>query len=801
MVSENKSGMFTKLVLVYLMSLSICQTLYTSLFMTKSLSLALGLAVIPLSVLFCIMFKNRTTSIVSVLALCIFLSAGFFYVKDWFLDYLSWFTDLCNGFNDASRQQYTNLTLIAIAFIVTLLISIFTVKFSNFYITSLLLFSVFFVQLQLNIFVSNIAFVLFLFSFLLYYFFDVLKRRSKNTPYDAGSKLKYLLCIIPLCLIIIAVSNMLPQKNTRTASAWLDAKFDSMVDRVIDYFSAKDLSHFDYFSIDAAGFGESDRLGGNLTLSNVHVMDVKTEYPNLYLKATSKAFYDGHRWFDDNKQLKSLGKDRTYYSDIIRQDHDEFLNCPIISASDNNNMLYKNTNADINFINLSTKSLFIPPKLKSIELKNPISLLTDNDQMLSCDKIQKKGFEYRVEYSNLNLTSSELQDRLRLSYKGYYSDSYNSSVTSITIADNQTNTNSSGDILLNSAKNIGADAIYKRYTQLPDTTTQRVRQLAAEITKNKKNNYDRCKAIETYLSKNFPYTLKPGNPPRKKDFVDYFLFDGKKGYCTYYASAMTVLLRCLDIPARYVEGYILPPETNKKGIFEVSSQQAHAWVEVYFEGFGWIPFEPTAPFVATLYNDKTISANVTADMQGAAYADYMKMIDKYRNKDAGVSYLADNTSTAEASKTDAGFGIIITVIIILAVLLSALLILMLVNFSRLHFTIRKIKKADPNAAVLLAYSYILRVLKLLELFYNAGETPTDFGKRAEKSLNFSSYSLHKTDFNLITGYFVNARYSSTLLPKTAVQDMLSFIDILLKLEKDRLGRVKFFIARFIFGKI
>lgn len=264
---------------------------------------------------------------------------------------------------------------------------------------------------------------------------------------------------------------------------------------------------------------------------------------------------------------------------------------------------------------------------------------------------------------------------------------------------------------------------------------------------------------------------------------------------------MTVLLRCLDIPARYVEGYILPPETNKKGIFEVSSQQAHAWVEVYFEGFGWIPFEPTAPFVANLYNDKTVSANVTADMQGAAYEDYMKMIDKYRNKDAGVTYLADKTSPAETSKTDTSFSIIITVIIILAALLSALLILMLVNFLRLHFTIRKIKKSDPNNAVLLAYSYILRVMKLLEISYNAGETPTDFGKRAEKSLNFSGYSMNKTDFNLITDYFVNARYSSILLPKTTIQDVLDFIDILLKLEKARLGRVKFFIARFILGKI
>ena len=57
---------------------------------------------------------------------------------------------------------------------------------------------------------------------------------------------------------------------------------------------------------------------------------------------------------------------------------------------------------------------------------------------------------------------------------------------------------------------------------------------------------------------------------------------------------MTVLLRSIGIPARYVEGYMLPPEPIKDNTYEVTNENAHAWVEVYFEGLGWIPFEPTS---------------------------------------------------------------------------------------------------------------------------------------------------------------------------------------------------------------
>lgn len=75
------------------------------------------------------------------------------------------------------------------------------------------------------------------------------------------------------------------------------------------------------------------------------------------------------------------------------------------------------------------------------------------------------------------------------------------------------------------------------------------------------------------------------------DFVTDFLFNTQEGYCTYFASAMTVLCRMVGLPARYVEGYQAIPDEN--GLAYVTGLQAHAWTEVYFEGFGWLTFDAT----------------------------------------------------------------------------------------------------------------------------------------------------------------------------------------------------------------
>ncbi len=136
--------------------------------------------------------------------------------------------------------------------------------------------------------------------------------------------------------------------------------------------------------------------------------------------------------------------------------------------------------------------------------------------------------------------------------------------------------------------------IQERYLQLPEEMSPRVMALARDLTATEPTPFDRALAIETYLRTTFPYTLEVPFPPADQDMADYFLFDLQKGYCDYYATSMVVLARAAGIPARMVIGYITGYYEVHNARYVVSEADAHAWAEVYFPGYGWIEFEPTA---------------------------------------------------------------------------------------------------------------------------------------------------------------------------------------------------------------
>jgi len=77
------------------------------------------------------------------------------------------------------------------------------------------------------------------------------------------------------------------------------------------------------------------------------------------------------------------------------------------------------------------------------------------------------------------------------------------------------------------------------------------------------------------------------------DWVEYMLFESQRGYCDDFATAMVVMLRTQGIPARFVQGYVLADRDPIRRDYVVRESLAHSWVEVYFDGYGWLRFEPT----------------------------------------------------------------------------------------------------------------------------------------------------------------------------------------------------------------
>lgn len=145
--------------------------------------------------------------------------------------------------------------------------------------------------------------------------------------------------------------------------------------------------------------------------------------------------------------------------------------------------------------------------------------------------------------------------------------------------------------------------VYSVYTDVPQALRERLQALADEQgwAAYQEDPDALVDAIRDYFSRTVSYTLTPGSTPTDRDFVEYFLFENKRGYCMHYASSMALLLRTMGYPTRFAEGYMVSnadyvsPDEN--GFYAIKDSNAHAWVEIYRDGFGWTPYESIPSFV------------------------------------------------------------------------------------------------------------------------------------------------------------------------------------------------------------
>jgi transglutaminase-like putative cysteine protease len=139
--------------------------------------------------------------------------------------------------------------------------------------------------------------------------------------------------------------------------------------------------------------------------------------------------------------------------------------------------------------------------------------------------------------------------------------------------------------------------VAERYLQLPSTVTQRTRDLALRIVNEAGaiTPYNQALALEEWLRREIRYDESAfAFPPDRTDFVDWVLFEAQEGYCSYYASAMVVMLRSLGVPARVAAGFAQGEWDEEYQRYIVREHDAHTWVEVFFPGYGWVEFEPTS---------------------------------------------------------------------------------------------------------------------------------------------------------------------------------------------------------------
>jgi transglutaminase-like putative cysteine protease len=129
--------------------------------------------------------------------------------------------------------------------------------------------------------------------------------------------------------------------------------------------------------------------------------------------------------------------------------------------------------------------------------------------------------------------------------------------------------------------------------RLPPSVTARTRALAFGIVEGASSDFEKAARLEAFLLENYSYDLRIPPFSRSGDVVDRFLFENQAGFCAQFATGMAVMARTVGLPARVAIGYMPGKYNSLTGVHEVRVQDAHAWVEVKFEQYGWVPFDPT----------------------------------------------------------------------------------------------------------------------------------------------------------------------------------------------------------------
>jgi len=297
----------------------------------------------------------------------------------------------------------------------------------------------------------------------------------------------------------------------------------------------------------------SGKLGGEATPSDTPVMMVKTDRRTL-LRAVAKDDYTGRSWRDTSSGKRYLYVNPRWGS-LRESVFLESLPPPSVRGA---STLLDQHAVTVQMQDTATSTVFAPVFLRRFSAQSDMVAYFNEASELFITRDLSRGDRYTAFAPLLEGGDSAL-----------------------------------GSLI--AAAPTGADKYYQealeKYLKLPSHMEEKVFEDLRNIVSGYNTPYDKACAIQRHLRRYYRYTLEPEEPPENQDFVTYFLYVGKEGYCTYYASAMTVLCRMAGLPARYVEGFLAEPAAD--GFAYVTGKDAHAWTEVYFEGFGWVPFDAT----------------------------------------------------------------------------------------------------------------------------------------------------------------------------------------------------------------
>ena len=360
--------------------------------------------------------------------------------------------------------------------------------------------------------------------------------------------------MIPALLATLLAFLLLPSQRL----TW--APLENAANRVRSAF--EDYFHFTQervaFSINEEGYDHAGELNGEIVPmlggpaqpNWEEAMRVEAD-KELLLRGSIRRTYTGYSWTDDVEKARYL-----YYDFTRRGVREQTFDMNRLSGLRSANA-FERVEATVEMLREGTSTLFVPNRLTDFDMTLETATYFNSIGEVFIARGVRPGDQYAVRAQPLR-NGAEL--------------------TSV-VAEAQQRTDK------------GYEEIVNAYTRLPEGIEPGVYSLVDSLTAGLSTPLEKVRVFQRYLQENCAYTLNVGFPPSDRDFVSFFLLDSREGYCSYFASAMAVMCRIAGIPVRYVEGYYAVPDET--GTAVLTGMDAHAWVEVYFSGLGWVEFDPT----------------------------------------------------------------------------------------------------------------------------------------------------------------------------------------------------------------
>ena len=355
--------------------------------------------------------------------------------------------------------------------------------------------------------------------------------------------------LLPFAALLVALAFLLAGNGTGQNA--LRQKADELRQAVLDRLFFTEPR--DVFSLCRDGYYPQgqDQLGGKPNPKDDPVMIVSTPR-NTYLRGVILNDYTGRKWQNTTGARRYL-RQSARLADMREALFDEKLPPPSVR-----NALCEPATVSVRMLSESASTLFVPQRVRELFPGGDLVPYFSNSSELFITRNLKPDDSYTVSAPLFQAGDPGLGTLIEV---------------------------------CSTLEDSAYSDIVDTYTILPNHLEEPVYAIAVEVSSAKASPYEKALALQSWLARNCRYTLDVEPQSANDDFVTHFLLDTREGYCTHFASAMTVLCRMIGLPARYIEGYLAEPDEDGNAL--VTGLSAHAWTEVYFSGFGWLTFDAT----------------------------------------------------------------------------------------------------------------------------------------------------------------------------------------------------------------